>query len=92
MGSADSEPTTKIVLAPSETSGNGGSIPREPAGPPYPRPNCLRLHIRPLGIRSRFADGGLSVFVNQIASALGPFPWLGPFLWDTSERAAVGVC
>jgi hypothetical protein len=63
MGSGDGEPTTKIVLAPSEASCNGGSIPREPAGPPYPRPHCLRLHIRPLGVCSRFADRGLSVLV-----------------------------
>lgn len=42
---------------------NDGSIPRDPAGPPYSRPHCLGLHVRPLGICSRFADRGLSVFV-----------------------------
>jgi hypothetical protein len=44
---------------------NDGSIPREPAGPAYSRPHCLSLHIRPLGICSRFADRGLSVFVIE---------------------------
>jgi hypothetical protein len=44
---------------------NDGSIPRDPAGPPYPRPRYLSLHIRPLGICSRFADRGLSVFVIE---------------------------
>jgi hypothetical protein len=42
---------------------NDGSIRRDPAGPPQPRPRCLSLHIRPLGICSRFADRGLFVFV-----------------------------
>jgi hypothetical protein len=44
---------------------NGGSIPRDPAGSPYSRPRCLSMHLRPLGIRSRFADRGLSVFVIE---------------------------
>jgi hypothetical protein len=46
---------------------NDGSVPRDqPAGrPPYSRPRCLSLHIRPLGICSRFADRGLSVFVIE---------------------------
>src|SRR5258706_16448283 len=44
---------------------NDGSIPRDPAGPPQLRPRCLSLHIRPLGICSRFADRRLSVFVIE---------------------------
>ena len=46
---------------------NDGSIPRDPAGRglPYPPPRYLMLHIRPLGICSRFADRGLSVFVIE---------------------------
>jgi hypothetical protein len=62
-----------LVLAASEASCNGGSIPREPAGPPYPGPHCLRLHIRPLGICRSFADRGLSVLVIRSASALDLF-------------------
>src|SRR5258705_8252971 len=34
-------------------------------GPPQPRPPCLSVHIRPLGIFSRFADRRLSVFVIE---------------------------
>jgi hypothetical protein len=49
---------------------NDASIPRDPAGrPPELRPRCLSLHIRPMGIRSRFADRRLSVFV-----IVGPCP------------------
>jgi hypothetical protein len=48
-----------------ENGCNGGSIPRDPAGLPYSRPRCLSLHIRPLGICSRFADRGLSVFMIE---------------------------
>ena len=45
---------------------NDASIPRDPAGrPPEPRPRYLSLHIRPVGIRSRFADRRLSVFVIE---------------------------
>jgi hypothetical protein len=45
---------------------NDASIPRDPAGrPPEPRPRYLNLHIRPVGIRSRFADRRLSVFVIE---------------------------
>jgi hypothetical protein len=46
---------------------NDGSIPRDPAGRglPYPPPRYLMLHIRPLGICSRFADRDLSVFVIE---------------------------
>src|SRR4030081_1030318 len=29
------------------------------------RPRCISLHIRPLGVCSRFADRGLSVFVIE---------------------------
>jgi hypothetical protein len=47
------------------SSCNDGSIPRDRAGLPYSRPRCLSLHIRPLGICSRFADRGLSVFVIE---------------------------
>jgi hypothetical protein len=56
---------------------DGGSISRDPAGPPYSRPHCLSLHIGPLGICSRFADRGLSVFVIR-----SPPRWR-PFLWAT---------
>jgi hypothetical protein len=45
---------------------NDASIPRDPAGrPPEPRPRYLNLHIRLVGIRSRFADRRLSVFVIE---------------------------
>jgi hypothetical protein len=41
---------------------NDASISRGLAGrPPESRPHCLSLHIRPVGIRSRFADWRLSV-------------------------------
>jgi hypothetical protein len=57
------------------TAGGGydGSILRDPAGcgPPQPRPPCLSLHIRPLGIFSRFADRRLSVFVIEFLRANG---------------------
>jgi hypothetical protein len=55
---------------------NDGSIPRDPAGagPPYPPPGCLSLHIRPLGICSRFADRGLPVFVIE-GLPLPPIFW-----------------
>jgi hypothetical protein len=63
------------------TAGGGynGSILRDPAGcgPPQPRPPCLSLHIRPLGIFSRFADRRLSVFVIEFlrsAAARGTMP------------------
>ena len=61
---------------------NDPSIPRDPAGrPPQPRPRCLSLHTRPVGIRSRFVDRHLSVFVieglPQFAPALGPFSFGG---------------
>ena len=53
---------------------NDASIPRDPAGrPPEPRPRYLSLHIRPVGIRSRFADRRLSVFVIE-----GACPIRGP--------------
>jgi len=45
---------------------NDASIPRDPAGrPPEPRPRCISLHIRPVGIRSRFADRRLFIFVIE---------------------------
>jgi hypothetical protein len=60
-----------------------GSIPRYPAGRlPYSRPRCLSLHIRPLGICSRFADRGLSAFVTRA-------PGMGPFLCPT-RRFKIG--
>src|SRR5258706_5943589 len=40
-------------------------------GPPQPRPPCLSLHIRPLGIFSRVADRRLSVFVIEFLRANG---------------------
>jgi hypothetical protein len=46
---------------------NDRSIPRgDAARPPYSRPHCLGLHIRPLGICRRFADRGPSVLVNRV--------------------------
>jgi hypothetical protein len=65
-----------------------GSIPRDPAGPPYPRPRCLSLHIRPLGICSRFADRGLSVFVIE-GPPLPPFFWRAPS--EAAERCTAAV-
>ena len=60
---------------------NDGSIPRDPAGSglPDPPPRYLMLHIRPLGICSRFADRDLSVFVIEgLAPAADFFGASGP--------------
>jgi hypothetical protein len=53
---------------------NGGSIRRNPAGPPYARSRCLGLHIGPVGLCSGLADRRLSVFVSE-GLPLPPIFW-----------------
>ena len=66
---------------------NDASIPRDPAGrPPEPRPRYLSLHIRPVGIRSRFADRRLSVFVIE-----GALPQRGRHKFLPRPAAARGT-
>src|ERR1700729_3057504 len=75
---------------------NDGSLPRDPAGPPYSRPHCFSLHTGPLGVCRRFADRSLSVFVIEgLPGPQNEKPRLGEItggglfwtlLWRSRER------